>query len=105
MSQFNIPTPNINLPVSVRYTLGDSVGSIDTLKHHSLMLSFEYSCFRSTPISLNYEKPEKIHYVDFLEFLKYLSCITINDLIQDDANYHFHDINANFGQTDHLLPI
>lgn len=93
MSKYSIPAPVINLPVSVKYNLGDSVDSIDNLKHHSLILSFEYSCFRSTPISLNYEKPDKNHYIDLLDFLKHLSSITINDLIQSEADYHFHDIN------------
>lgn len=95
MSKFNIPPLNINLPLSAKYSLGDSVDSIDNLKHHSLIFSFEYSCFRSTPISLNYEKPHKNHYIDFLDFFKHLSNITINDLIQNGDVYHFHDININ----------
>jgi len=95
MIKFNIPSPNIIHPVSLKYNLGDSVESIDSLKHHSLTFSFEYSCFRSTPISLNYEKPQKDHYIDFLDCLKHLSSITINDLIKDEVGYHFHEIDIN----------
>lgn len=95
MSKFNIPSPDINLPASIKYSLGDSVASIENLKHHSLIFSFEYSCFRTTPISLNFEKPQKNDYIDFLSFLNYLSGITVNDLIENESDYHFHEIDIN----------
>lgn len=94
MAKFNIPTPkNINLPQSIKYRVGDSVEGVEQLKDHTLLFSFEYACFRKTPISLDWEKPNKSDYADFLSFLSFLSGISVKDLIDQKDEFHFHEID------------
>lgn len=95
MAKIQIPSPTINIESSPRFRLGDEKEKIEELKHHTLAFSFEYSCFKETPISLNYKGKTNSDYIDLLRFLNYLSSVSIAFLIENDDSHHFHEIDIN----------
>ncbi len=96
MSKFNIPEPSIEIVSSPKFKLGDEIMKIEDLKHHTLAFSLEYACFNKTPISFDFKntKNEDDH-IDLLNFLSALSRISINELIERQKDYHFHEVDIN----------
>jgi hypothetical protein len=95
MSRIDIPSPSIEIEFSPKFKLGDNKKSLEELKHHTLAFSFEYSCFKGTPISLDFSGKDNSDYIDLLNFLSFLSTVSIDYLNENADSHHFHEIDIN----------